>query len=214
MGNREQANNLLAKGEEAALDKSQPTNQDHAYQLLSSACYTDPSYGHAFYVNGCTASDLIRPHASIALFRRALESDLDEDERPKALTNLAWELMKIGGQREALTYLHQAIDLNPKLALPYMHAGMINQIFGNTKLAVEYAYKCFELADPNDGQGYPIAEFQLAFALLFDGQYAAGLKHFRVAFSGAAAEFSAVSVSEVERRTWTNTFPRRRPRLG
>src|SRR6266851_2286283 len=121
MGNREDAIKLLAKGEEAARDKSAPTNQDHAYQLLSSASYADPTYGHAFYVNGCTASDLIRPHASVALFRRALECELDPDERPKALTNLAWELMKIGNQREAVEYLHEALRINPKLSLPYMH---------------------------------------------------------------------------------------------
>src|SRR5216683_5184221 len=168
MGNREDSKKLLLKGQEAAQDKSAPTNQDHAYQLFASASYADPTYGHAFYVNGCTASDLIRPHASVALFRRALECELDPAERPKALTNLAWELMKTGGQREAVQHLHAAIDINPKLSLPYMHLSMCHQIFGETDVAVGYAKKCLELADPNDGQGYPIAEVQLAFALLFD----------------------------------------------
>lgn len=189
MGSREQAKNLLIKGEQAAQDKSQPTNIDHGYQLLSSACYADPTYGHAFYANGCAASDLTRPHAAVALFRRAVENGVDPDEQPKLLTNLAWELMKIGGQKEAVTYLHQAVDLNPKLSLPYMHLGMCNQTFGNTKLAVEYARKCFELADPNDGQGYAIAEFQLAFALLFDRQYAEGLKHFESRFPARLPNF-------------------------
>ncbi len=72
MADRQQAYNLLAKGEEVARDKSQPTNLDHGYQLLASAAYADPSWGHAFYVNGCAASDLVRPHAAIALYRRAL----------------------------------------------------------------------------------------------------------------------------------------------
>jgi tetratricopeptide (TPR) repeat protein len=189
VGNREQAINLLAKGEQAAQDKSAPSNLDHAYQLINSAAYADPSWGHAFYVNGCNASDLNRPHASVALFRRSLEGDLSADELPRALTNLAWELMKTGGHKEAMAYLHRAIDLNPKLSLPYMHAGMINQTFGNTKLAVEYARKCFDLADRNDGAGMAIAEFQYAFALLFDGQYAAGLKAFESRFAARLPNF-------------------------
>jgi tetratricopeptide (TPR) repeat protein len=189
MGNREHATKLLIKGEEAARDKSAPTNQDHAYQLLASAGYADPTWGHAFYVNGCTASDLIRPHAAVTLFRRALESEQTSNERHKTLTNLAWELMKVGGHREAVPLLHEAINLEPKSSLPYMHLSMCHQIFGETEVAVGYAKKCFDLADPNDGQGYPIAEFQLAFALLFDGQYAAGLKAFESRFAARLPNF-------------------------
>jgi tetratricopeptide (TPR) repeat protein len=189
VGDREGAIKLLAQGEVAARDKSHPTNQDHAYQQIASAGYCDPTWGHAFYVNACTASDLARPHAAVALFRRAMEGDLDAEERPKAMTNLAWELMKIGSQKEAVPLLHEALRLNPKLALPYMHLSMCHQIFGETKTAVGYALKCFEMADPNDGQGYPIAEFQLAFALLFDGQYAAGLKHFESRFAARLPNF-------------------------
>lgn len=177
------------KGEEAARDKSQPTNQDHGYQLFSSACYADPSYGHAFYVNGCAASDLVRPHAAVALFRRAIEGDLDAVERPKAEVNLAWELMKVGGQQEALSILEKVTSEHPKLVLAWMHKSMCFQIFGQTKIAVSCARKCFELADPNDGMGYPIAEFQLAFALLFDGQYAAGLKAFESRFAARLPNF-------------------------
>ncbi len=189
MGNREGAIKLLAQGEASARDKSQPTNQDHAYQQLASACYSDPTYGHAFYVNGCTASDLIRPHAAVALFRRSLEGDLDADERPKAMTNLAWELMKVGGHQEALQLLEQVTDQHPKLSLPWMHKSLCFQIFGQTKTAVSCSRKCLELADPNDGQGYPIAEFQLAFALMFDGQYAAGLKAFESRFAARLHNF-------------------------
>lgn len=189
MGNREQATKLLIKGEESARDKSVPTNADHGYQLLASAGYADPTWAHAFYVNGCTASDLIRPHASVALFRRALECEQTSGERHRTLTNLAWELMKIGNHKEALPLLHEAMTLEPKSSLPNMHCSMIWQILGDTKKAVGYALKCFELADPNDGQGYPIAEFQLAFALLFDGQFAAGLKRFESRFAARLPNF-------------------------
>lgn len=189
MGNRDHATKLLIKGEEAARDRSAPTNQDHAYQLLASAGYADPTWAHAFYVNGCTASDLVRPHAAVALFRRALECEQDREERRKTLVNLAWELMKIGSHKEAVPLLEEAIGIDKKSSLPWMHLGMCEQTFGNTSKAVAYARKCFELADPNDGQGYPIAEFQLAFALLFDGQYAAGLKHFESRFAARLPNF-------------------------
>jgi tetratricopeptide (TPR) repeat protein len=189
LGNRDDATKLLTRGEQAAQDKSAPTNQDHAYQLLASAGYADPTWGHAFYVNGCTASDLLRPNAAVALFRRALECELDPEERPRALTNLAWELMKVGGQKEALDHLHKALRLNPKLSLPYMHLSMCHQIFGETDVAVGYAKKCFDLADKNDGAGMAIAEFQLAFALLFDRQYAAGLKAFEARFPARLPNF-------------------------
>jgi tetratricopeptide (TPR) repeat protein len=189
MGNREQAEKLLIRGEEAARDKSAPTNQDHAYQLLNSAVYADPSWGHALYVNGCTASDLVRPHAAVALFRRTLECEQTPNERHKTLTNLAWELMKLGGHKEALPLLHEAINLEPKSSLPYMHMSMCHQIFGETDVAVGYAKKCYDLARTEDGTYNAIAEFQLAFALLFDGQYAAGLKHFESRFEARLPNF-------------------------
>jgi tetratricopeptide (TPR) repeat protein len=191
VGDRQQAWNLLAKGEQVAQDRSKPTNTDHGYQLISSACYADPSWSHAFYANGCAASDLNRPHAAVAIFRRALEcADEKDPETPKLLTNLAWELMKIGGQQEAIGYLHRAIEIDPKLALPWMHSSLIHTTFGQTKTAVECARKCMSLADPNDGTGYPTAEFALAFALLFDGQYAEGLKHFESRFAARLPNFT------------------------
>lgn len=189
MSQREQAQHLIAKGEAAVRDKSAPTNQDHGYQLLSAACYADPTYGDAFYVNGCAAGDLQRPHASVALFRRALECALDDEGRLRALTNLAWELMKIGGHKEAVPLLHEALRINPKRPLPYMHLSLCAQVFGDTAAGVGYARKCLDLTDPNDGTGYPTAEFAYAFALLFDRQYAAGLKHFESRFAARLPNF-------------------------
>ncbi len=182
---REQATQLLIKGEQAAADKTHATNLDHGYQLISSACYADPSFGHAFYSSGCAASDLLRPHAAVALFRRALEAELYPAERPKAMTNLAWELMKTGGQLEAMQHLHRAIELEPKLSLPYMMLGLCHTTLGQTTTAVECARKCVELGPPGDAT----AEFQLAFALLFNGQYAEGLKHFESRFVARLPNF-------------------------
>src|SRR5258708_26258635 len=186
MGNREEARRLLIKGDEAARDKTHPTNLDHGYQLLASACYTDPTWGAAFYANGCAASDLLRPHAATALFRRALENGFENNnEKAKALTNLAWELMKFGGQQEAIGYLHEAIELDKSLALPWMHLGLCHTTFGMTQTAVSCARKCMEISPPDDST----AEFQLAFALLFNGNYAEGLKHFESRFAARLHNF-------------------------
>jgi tetratricopeptide (TPR) repeat protein len=186
VGNRAQAQNLLTKGEESARDKSQPTNMDHAYQLMSSACYADPMWSEAFYANGCNASDLERPHASVALFRRALECEFPSDtHKAKALTNLAWGLTKIGRHQEAVPFLHQAIDLDGRLQLPWMILSLCHTSFGDTKTAVGCANKCVDLTkkhNPDDVMAQATAEFALAFALLFDGQYALGLKHFESRF--------------------------------
>ncbi len=93
--------------------------------------------------------------------------------------------MKVGRQQEAIGHLHRAIDLDPKLSLPWMHCGLIHTTFGETKTAVECARKCVDLGPPGDAT----AEFQLAFALLFDGQYAEGLKHFESRFAARLPNF-------------------------
>ena len=187
MGDREGSMRLLIKGQETAHDKT--TSNDHAYQLMASACFADPTYGAAFYANGGAAGDLLRPHASVALYRRALECELDDDGKVRALTNLAWELMQIGGHKEAVVHLHEALRIDPKRPLPYMHLSLCHQVWGETSIAVGYSRKCLDLTDPNDGVGYPTAEFAYAFALLFDRQYAAGLKHFESRFPARLPQF-------------------------
>jgi len=189
MDKREQAQKLLAKGEAAAHDKSRSTNQDHGYQLLASACYCDPTWAHAFYANGCVASDLQRPHAAVALFRRALEGEQTPEERHRTLSNLAWEVMKYGGHDEAVPLLHEAIELSPKAALPWLHLSLCHTTFGETHTAVSCAQKCLDLADRADAQAMCTAEFALAFALLYDRQYAAGLKAFESRFEARLPNF-------------------------
>ena len=70
-----------------------------------------------------------------------------------------------------------------------MHLSLCHQIWGETDVAVGYSKKCLDLTDPNDGVGYPTAEFAHAFALLFDRQYAAGLKHFEARFAARLPQY-------------------------
>lgn len=195
MGNREQARALLLKGAESAADKTHPTNQDHGYQLRASSCYADPTFFDAFYATGCDAHDLDRPHAAVALFRRALECEFPSaHEKAKALTNLAWALMKIGDHAEATRFLFEAINLDDKVQLPYMHLSLCYTAYGETKTAVTYARKCLEMVrkhNPDDVLADATAEFALAFALLYDGKYAEGLKAFESRFQYRLHNFLA-----------------------
>ena len=179
MGNREQAKKLLESGEVATNDKSRQSNLDHGYQLLSSACYADPTFGEAFYVNGNTACDLKRPHAAVAIYRRALECDLAKDVKAKLLSNLGWQLNDLGRYHEALGYLHQAVELDPELALPWLNLAAAHRGLDQTETGLSCARKCVKLSVP----GASLAEFQLAFALLFNGNYAEGLEAFESRFA-------------------------------
>ena len=179
MDNREQARKLLEAGEAAALDKSRQSNADHGYQLLASACYADPAFGEALYANGNAAADLKRPHAAVALYRRALECELPDDVKAKLLSNLGWQLNDLGRYAEAIPYLQQSTEFDPKLALPYMHLAMSHRALDQTVTGLSCARKCVELSPP----GNSLAEFQLAFALLFNGNYAEGLKAFESRFA-------------------------------
>ena len=179
MGDREQARNIMQKAEEAARDKTHQTNVDHSYQLFSSACYVDPTWEAAFYNIGCHSSDLNRPHAAIACYRRALECETESaEDRGKLLTNIGYELQKIGRPVEALEYLREANRVAPHLPLPWMIMGLCHGMLDATETALFCARKCYEMSGPDN----TLAEFQLAFALLFNGNYAEGLKAFESRF--------------------------------
>ena len=188
MGDRQGAQKLLAQGHESVRD---PARQDHAYQQFSSACYADPTFGEAFYTNGNNANDLKRPHAAIAMYRRAMECELSQGDRLKTLNNLAWNLQQVGRTHEAIDLLHQALNLDPTAALPYMTLGLCHTTLNQMALALGYAKKCFDLANQNDPASMANAEFQYAFALLHSGHYAAGLKHFESRFPARLPNFMA-----------------------
>jgi len=185
MGNRDQAIHFLKSGEETARNKTDQKLIDHAYQLMASACYADPTYWDAFYRNGNAAVDLQRPEAAIACYRRALECAITAHEKAPLLTNLAWKLHERGEFDEAIKLCNEAIDLNPKLNLPWIHLSSINTTLGATATAVQCAYKAVELSPPDDA----LAEFALSFALLFDRQYAKGFKAFEARFAHRLPQF-------------------------
>src|SRR5438105_6699761 len=76
----------------------------HAFQLMSSAVYCDPTYGDAWYKCGCALSDQGVHHAAIATWRRALECQNDDIAKARILINLGWRLGDIGRIKEGLDH--------------------------------------------------------------------------------------------------------------
>lgn len=177
MGDRQSAIDFYNQGVTAANDRSQTSHLQHAYQLFSSAVLIDPSFGQGWYQRGNNNSDLNCLPAAVADWRRALECENSDEERAKIFVNIGWRLHSLGRTDEAFEASNEAIRLKPDLALGYLNLSLIYQRMFKNAEAVKFARKAYALA-PEDIHT-PIA---LAFALLFDGQYAEGLALFENRF--------------------------------
>ena len=177
MGDRAAAIQLYNQAVTAANDKTQTSNLQSAYSLFVSACYADPTYWQAFYQNGNNNGDLHNDHAAVASFRRALECECSTADRAKVMTNLGWKLHSIGETQEALHWSTKATELDAGLAYAWLNLSMIHGTLYDTAYAVQCAKNAYAIA-PDD----PVVEMALAFAYLFDRQFAAGLKHFEIRF--------------------------------
>lgn len=174
MGDRKSAVEFYNQGVTAAHDRTQLA---HSYLLFSSACMIDPTFGTGWYQAGNNNSDLDRLPAAIACWRRGLQEDLPKEDIPKLLVNLGWRLHSLGQTNEALKATHEALDINPELALGWNTLSLIYNILGKSSTSVSTAREAVRLA-PDDIN----CRMALAFALLFDGQYQEGFKHFENRF--------------------------------
>lgn len=169
-----------------------------AYRLLCSAVTIDPSFAQGWYMMGNTTADLKMLPASIASFKRALElpvtdesGGLTPDLRAKCLVNLSHRLMQDGRFDEACEWSGGALDyllINPHLdaegrAFAWTNAAMLCLIEGDLGAALANARKGYEYSQAaGGGEAAPIVEMGLAFAQLFNGHYAEGLRHFEARF--------------------------------
>lgn len=182
MGDRAAAIKFFNAGVAANADR---TNLTHSYQMFMSACYADPTYAHAFYFTGNANYELKHDPAAIACYRRALEGEDTEGDRGPCLVNLGWRLYETGHLNEALEVAQAAVDLDPKLAYGWGSLSRIHLALNQTETAVSCAMKAVECG-PDD----PISEFSLAFALLFNHQFAEGLKAFEARFSARLTQYN------------------------
>jgi tetratricopeptide (TPR) repeat protein len=163
-----------------------------AYRLLSSATTVDSTMAQGWYGMGNALADLKMLPASITAFRRVLElpvGTIPGDATPKlhamARVNLGHRLLNEGRIEEAEAETRRAIatfEADPTLdpegrAFAWTNLSQILSIRGEDEEALRYARIAYEM-NPT-----PIVGTGLAFALLFAGDYAEGLKRFEDRFA-------------------------------
>lgn len=157
------------------------TDKQMAYKLISSSVDIDPTFATGWFQVGNMNAEYGLLAASIACYRRMLEID---DTDAKAWSNLGHRLYHTGEFDEAEEATRRALDLDPKLAFAWCNLSLIQSVKGYSDRAIVNARRAFEL-DPS-----PIIETALAFALLFSGHYAEGLKHFEARFPYKLGSFT------------------------
>jgi len=177
MGDRETCIKFYNQAVAAIADKSLTTSQSTAFQLFASACQVDPTYWQAQYQTGNNVGDMKCLHAAVAHYRKALRCEMTDAEKSKVYCNLGWRLYELGHVEESLEALQKSLDLDPKCAATWLNMSQAHGVLGQNVTAVECARRCYELAPLE-----PTSSIAMAFALLFDGQYAEGFKHFEKRF--------------------------------
>jgi tetratricopeptide (TPR) repeat protein len=161
-----------------------------AYRLLCSAVTVDPTMGMGWVSLSNALADMKHYPAAIACLERALALSIGDgpgDMTPalvvKATVNLGHWMLNDGLINDALVVSIRAKFLAEDAGAPAfdkafcrVNAGLAWSVFGKVKGALSEIQEAFAIDQS------PIIETALAFALLFEGQYAAGLKHFEARF--------------------------------
>lgn len=178
MGNRKFATDFYNQAVLAVNDHNNPTRLNHAYQLFSSACLADPTWGEAWYQNGNNNNDLNLFPAAIACWRQAIETITDPTLKAKAMCNLSWRLHGLGYVKEAYDFAMQSVELDATLDATWVNLSVIHTTMDQSQIALSCALKGHELAPDN-----AMNEFALGMAYMFDRQWAKGLKHNEARFA-------------------------------
>lgn len=167
--------------QQAVAAEKRPDAPDLKYQLLSSSVMADPTLSLGFFELGNANGDNQWRNSAVALYRRALElpdgtetGDMTADWRSKCMVNLAHNLHHLGRNDEAKKTVLQAIKRDESLANAWLTLSLIQRVEGNLDEALSCAQKAMALGPT------PAIELGLAFALMYSGRYAEGLKHFQI----------------------------------
>lgn len=184
-------------------------DQPLAYRLLCSAVMLDPSFALGWYWLGNANVDMNLRASAAAAFQRGLNcpkglaaGDLAPELEIKLLVNLGHCLYHLGELFRAEMITRKALRIQPDDAMALVNLSLIRSHRGDHKGAIADAKRAFAL-DPR-----PIIETGLAFAQLFAGDYAEGMRHFeaRIAYripqmSPASFPFKAWSGEDAPDRT-------------
>lgn len=186
MADRAAAVQFFNTGVTASNDRSSALNLPHAWNSFVSAVYADSSWWMAHYQCGNNAFDLKYFHVAAACQRRALECEHPQEERGKILSNLGMILYELGELEEAKQRSEEAVKCDPSLVSAWQNLSCIAGLQDRPTAAVAYARKAFE---HSNGDERTLSEALLAFALLFNRQYAEGFKHFEIRFKWRLHQF-------------------------
>src|SRR5580700_2936824 len=171
MGDRASSIKMYNAAFDAVRNQNYKDWATHAFGLLQSACIVDPTMGQAWADNANSNGDINRLHAAVSCYRRALDGDLGTDKQIEVLSNISWRLNQLGELEEALKFAQMAVELGPHEAYPWVNLSQAHGAFGQRLAAVETAREGHRIK-PND----TATQFNLAFALLFNEEYAEGFK--------------------------------------
>lgn len=170
----------------AAIPKAPPYNGNPQlqYQLFSSAVMADPTMAQSIYELANAHRDMGLHPAAIACYRMMIDlpvtdgpGDLTLDMRARALVNMSHSLYTIGQHKEAEEIILRAIEINDQMAFAWTNLSLIESVTDRLDLSLVHAKMAFDLEPTN-----PIVETALAFAYLYAGDFATGLKHFEARF--------------------------------
>ena len=167
-----------------------PTDPPLAYQMLTSAVVTDPTFAPGWAYLGAALADLGQILASIEAYRTALRlpdgpnpDDMNPVLRHRCLLQLGHRLthnavVSWDRMAEASICLYEATNADdPQVrAFAFTNLSLIAAHRGDAEQEMTDAFLGFEITQD------PAVELGLAFACLFQGQYADGLRHFEARF--------------------------------
>lgn len=184
MGDRRSAIDFHNKAIETVNDKTLPANAQLSYQLWGSSAIVDTTFAEGWYRLGNASGDLKLMKSAIASYRRMMEcpmgdgpGDLTPALKAKGLINLGHRLYNVGQIREGYEVTLRGLELDDTLANGWLNLALCEAATFRMGSAIEKAEKAFAL-DPS-----PMIESGLALLLLFDRQFARGLKHFEARFA-------------------------------
>jgi hypothetical protein len=152
-----------------------------AKKYLAACLQLDDTVAGGWFNLGVDAQSESKRELAIAMWRRCVEL---VPEEPKCRTNLAWNLHLAGRYEEAVAQSRQAMALGPDLPLGWANLSLALSTQHDAAGAITAARRAVQL-DPIDSQN----QLALAFALLFDGQWAEGLRLYEARFPYKLPEF-------------------------
>lgn len=168
------------------------TDPSMAYRHLCSAVTVDPTFAEGWVFLGENLSSMGSLPAALTAFRRALTCSPEPLLRHRALVQLGHRLLDnrvvtLAGLEEADRVTSEAIaaqDVSvPGQAFAWTNRSLIASLLNHADEELDAARRGYEMFPE------PATELGLAFACLFNGHYADGLRHFDARFPHALPQY-------------------------